>query len=73
MVISETLEGNGRVLTCSDCGWTRYFAVPTAANGARAEHVDRCKGPRVKTGAAPRVARSVKWEDREGATWIDSM
>lgn len=71
-VIILTAEASGYVLTC-ECQWTRYERTRPAADDARREHARKCKGPKVKP--EPKVTRSARasWDDREGATWIDSL
>lgn len=72
--MSVTAEGGGFVATCA-CDWTRFYATHAAANVGEHDHAKKCKGPKVKREAAPQRAhgRNVKWDDREGATWIDSL
>lgn len=72
--VTMTAEGGGHVLACADCHWTRFELAKPAAEAARRDHATKCKGPKVAN-AEPvaRAPRSVKWDDREGATWIDSL
>ena len=73
MKITTTAEGGGYVLTC-ECQWTRFCATWPDADVGRHDHAKKCKGPKVAP--APKSARPasrVKWDDREGATWIDSL
>jgi hypothetical protein len=70
---SVTAEGGGFVLDCADCGLTRFYAVRAQADAGRREHIAKCKGPKVKPEATPRRAPAASWDDREGATWIDSL
>ena len=71
--ITITAEGGGFVLSC-ECEWTRYCATRAQVETGRVEHAKKCSGPK----AAPEPARAkpasrVTWDDREGATWIDSL
>ena len=70
--IHVTAEGGGYVLTC-ECDWTRYEVTRPGADAARRDHAPKCKGPKVKPEPTVRRATSVSWDDREGATWIDSL
>jgi hypothetical protein len=71
--ITLTAEGSGYVLTCV-CQWTRFAATRPDADTQRYDHAKKCKGPKVeKAKPAPRAPHSVKWDDREGATWIDQL
>lgn len=72
--ITTTAEGGGHVVTCGDCQWTRFLATYGDALAAVADHAKKCKGPKVeKAKPAPRATSSGKWDDREGATWIDQL
>lgn len=71
-VINRTREGSGVVLSC-ECKWLRWFATSTDADAGQHEHSKRCKGAPVKSEKPVKRARSIGWNDREGATWIDSL
>ena len=71
--ITRTSEASGFVLTC-ECQWTRFYATRAAADVGAAEHPMKCKGPKPKPEPKPaRPASRATWDDREGATWIDSL
>ena len=72
--ISLTAEGGGFVLTCSACQWTKYNPKRGAAEADRVAHAAKCKGPKPeKATPAAQAPRSIGWDDREGATWIDQL
>lgn len=70
---SVTAEGGGFVLDCAACGLARFHATRAHADTDRREHADKCKGPKNKPEQTARRATSASWDDREGATWIDSL
>ena len=70
--IVTTAEGGGIVKSC-ECGWFRWFAGPVVAAETSTTHAAKCKGaPEKPAPATPKRAAS-KWNDREGATWIDKL
>ena len=71
-IITKTAESGGVVLTC-ECGWLRWFTSDAPSSGHGDAHAKKCSGAREpKTNAAPKRAAS-KWNEREGATWIDKL
>lgn len=72
-VITRTREGGGTVLTCEACQWIKFRWSDADADADQSEHAKKCKGaPEKKPEAAPKRS-AAKWNDREGATWIDKL
>lgn len=67
-----TPESGGHTVTCA-CSWLRWFPARPDADAGQREHAKKCKGAPVKRESAAPKRAAAKWDDREGATWIDKL